>query len=120
MTAIKPRLRSIGHKLHPSFRAKVSQPIKRAEAFYLSAEWRAFIDALVIERFGRREDARCEDPECKYPERRGIRVFGDHIRERKDGGAPFDRSNILCRCGSCHTRKTAAERGRRLGLTAGG
>ncbi len=115
--AMKPRLRNIGHKLHPSIRAKVSQPLKRAEAFYLSPQWRAFMDALVIERFGSRAEARCEDPECLYPERRGIRIFGDHIHERKDGGAPLDKRNVLCRCGSCHTRKTAAERARRLGLT---
>jgi len=40
-------------------------------------------------------------------------LFGDHIRELSDGGAPLDRANILLRGAACHGRKTAAERKRR-------
>lgn len=115
------KLRTIGQqKLRPSARTKVRLPEKKAEPFYLSPEWRALMEAIIVERFGDRAHARCEDPECRTPHRRGIRIFGDHIRERKDGGALLDKGNILCRCGSCHTRKTASERAKRLQGQGGG
>lgn len=97
---VNDKLRTIGHKLRPSRAIKVEQPAKKADSFYLSPEWRTFMDALIIERFGSRANARCEDPECKQPRRRGIRIFGDHVKELKDGGAPLDKRNVLCRCGS--------------------
>src|SRR5260370_1112521 len=104
------KLRSIGQKLGPPRSFKVKQSPKVAQGFYLSPEWRGMVDQIIVERFGSRERARCEDPECKQPQRRGIRVFGDHIKELKDGGAPLDKRNVLCRCGSCHSRKTLASR----------
>lgn len=111
------KLQTKRERLRPSTRVKIRTPQKKAEPFYLSAEWRALMDRIIAERFGGRDKARCEDPACKMPWRRGIRIFGDHIKEAKDGGALLDPSNILCRCGSCHTRKTAEARGQRLGLT---
>ncbi len=110
---MKASLRTIGQKIRASSHVKVKLPEKRAEGFYTSVEWRSLMDAIIQERFGSRDRARCEDLECRTPHRRGIRVFGDHIVERKDGGAPLDKRNILCRCGSCHTRKTGAERAKR-------
>jgi 5-methylcytosine-specific restriction enzyme A len=107
------KLRTIGRKVAPSIRAKVTVPKKTAAPFYLSPEWRALMDQIIIERFGDRAHARCQDPECKTPHRTGIRIFGDHIKERKDGGALLDKRNILCRCGACHTRKTGEERAAR-------
>ena len=88
-------------------RSAVPTP-KTAEPIYASreyAEWRR----VVINR----ARAACQDPSCKYPNRSGIRLFADHVIELKDGGAPFDPSNGLARCGSCHTIKTVAERNRR-------
>lgn len=41
-------------------------------------------------------------------------MFADHVVEVKDGGAKLDPANGQCLCGSCHTRKTAAARKRRL------
>jgi 5-methylcytosine-specific restriction protein A len=108
------KLRTIGHKLRPSTRIKVALPAKQVESFYTSPEWRALMDAIIAQRFGDRAHARCEDPLCKQPNRRGIRVFGDHVVERKDGGDDLDPRNVLCRCGSCHTRKTAEQRAIRL------
>lgn len=88
---------------------RIAKPAAKAtDPFYLSAAWRKLVDRIVAQR-GRR----CEDPACRSPWRTGIRVFADHIVELKDGGAPLDEGNILLRCGSCHTRKTAAERRRR-------
>lgn len=82
----------------------VRLPPKTADAFYLSPEWRALMTRLIKER-GRR----CE--ECG---RTGTRIFGDHKIELKDGGAPLDEHNVLLRCGSCHTKKTASARAVRL------
>lgn len=84
-------------------------PPKTAEPIYTTreyAEWRR----IVISR----AHGCCQDPSCKYPNRHGIRLFADHVIELKDGGAPFDPSNGLARCGSCHTIKTVAERNKRI------
>jgi hypothetical protein len=82
---------------------------KAASRFYLSRAWRALVAEIILER-----GARCEDPTCRFPDRAGIRLFGDHIIELADGGAPHDKANIMLRCGSCHTRKTNVERAKRM------
>lgn len=88
---------------------KLKPPDKVADSFYLSPEWRALIRHIIQVR-GRR----CEDPDCKTVNRgAGQRIFGDHIIERKDGGAELDQHNVLLRCAPCHGIKTAAERGKR-------
>ena len=98
---------------------KVRQPEKRAVPFYLSPEWRGLVDREMERRFGGRAKARCQDPECRSPWRRGIRLFGDHVVELKDGGAALDPNNIVFRCGACHSRKTAEARAVRFGLREG-
>jgi hypothetical protein len=106
------KLISRGQKLGPPRRAKLTVPAKVVDPFYQSAEWRALMASIIEER-----GARCEDPDHEPGRPRvGIRIFGDHIVERRDGGEPLDRRNILLRCGSCHSRKTAAERARRYGM----
>ncbi|TIV00211.1 MAG: HNH endonuclease [Mesorhizobium sp.] len=83
---------------------------KTADAFYLSPEWRKLMAEIIAER-GRR----CEDPQCDgRTHRPGMRVFGDHVVELRDGGAPLDKRNIMLRCGASHTRKTLAERAKRM------
>jgi 5-methylcytosine-specific restriction enzyme A len=42
------------------------------------------------------------------------RLFADHIKELRDGGAPFDPANGQCLCGAHHTRKTALARAARM------
>lgn len=64
---------------------------------------------IIIAERGRR----CE--ECG---RENCLIFGDHIRELPDGGEPFDRANVLLRCGSCHTIKTMVERAKRTARRA--
>lgn len=71
------------------------------------------MDQIIVERFRDRAHAKCQDPDCRTPHRIGIRIFGDHIKELKDGGAPLDKRNVLCRCGSCHTRVTLERRAKR-------
>ncbi len=85
-------------------------PPKTANPFYLTSEWRALVAAIIKER-----GAKCEDSTCRFPGRIGIRVFGDHIIELQDGGAPLDKANVMLRCGACHTRKTNSERAKRMG-----
>ena len=84
-------------------------PPKTSEPIYQTAEYATW-RAAVISRAG----GRCQDQRCAFPHRRGNRLFADHVIELKDGGAPFDVNNGLARCGSCHTRKTAEERAKRM------
>ncbi len=88
---------------------------KEAAPIYQTSEYERW-RAAVIARAG----GRCQDRKCKDPLRTGIRLFADHIVELKDGGAPFDVSNGLARCGSCHSRKTAIERVHRQRRLGGG
>jgi 5-methylcytosine-specific restriction enzyme A len=101
LTTLRPRVAMASQRLTP--RPKTAAPV------YSSAEWRTLITSIIQAR-GRR----CEDPACKTPGRTGIRVFGDHIVELQDGGALLDPSNVMLRCGSCHTTKTNAERAKRM------
>lgn len=77
---------------------------KIADPFYLSPEWRALVARLIADR-GRR---------CQECGRMRCRIFGDHIHERKDGGAELEPANIKLLCGSCHTRKTLERRADRM------
>jgi 5-methylcytosine-specific restriction enzyme A len=79
---------------------------KKADPFYLSPEWKALMRDIIKQR-GRRCEDEQHDPSKP---REGMRVYGDHVIEIKDGGALLDPNNILCRCGPCHGRKTAAAR----------
>lgn len=97
--------------LHDSRACK--PPAKTADPFYLSADWRALIGHLLKQR-GRR----CEQCGRTRGERGAIRIFGDHVVELRDGGAPLDPRNIRLLCGSCHTTKTAAARARRMAWRA--
>lgn len=90
---------------------RVRVPEKRADPFYLSPEWRALLAEIIAER-GRA----CEDPECEDPARCAAgRIYGDHIVEKRDGGALLDKANIMLRGAPCHGRKTAAARAARRG-----
>jgi 5-methylcytosine-specific restriction enzyme A len=82
---------------------------KTADPFYRTSEWRALVAEIILER-----GARCADPSCRFPNRAGIRLIGDHIIELADGGASLDKANVMLRCGSCHTRKTNIERAKRM------
>lgn len=101
MRQLKPRLRLADTRT-------VKPAPKRADDFYLTPEWRDFRDDLLKQR-GRR----CQDPRCGDPHAPGMR-YGDHVKERADGGADFDPANILFRCAPCHGRKTDSERAARI------
>lgn len=73
----------------------IKSPPKIAEGFYQSREWRVLMATLKRQRGGW-----CERCGSKH------RIAGDHIVERKDGGADLDPSNIELLCQACHNAKT--------------
>lgn len=88
----------------------IKPPSTTTNPFYLSPEWRTLIARLIRQR-GRA----CE--ECgrtQEEDGRPVRIYGDHIRELRDGGAPLDPINIRLLDATCHNKKTAAERAKRL------
>lgn len=112
------RLRILKTKLQASDRFKLRLPAKEVAPFYQSAEWRTFIASVIAERspgLMARRGHLCEDRECRARHWPSMRIFGDHIVELQDGGAPLDKGNIMLRCGASHSRKTAEERRRRAG-----
>lgn len=110
-------LRSLPSRIKPAQQSRVTQQPKRAEAFYVSPEWRALKADVIAER-GRR----CEG--CgKTTEDDGspVSLILDHVIERRDGGANLDKTNLKLLCvraggngqphsdgklGGCHARKT--------------
>ena len=96
LKTLRPRLSTLPPRLKP--------PPKTVAPFYLSPEWRALMAAIIKAR-GRR---------CQECGRTNCRIFGDHVVELCDSGAPLDPSNILLRCGSCHSAKTARVRAERM------
>lgn len=104
------KLRTLGHKLRPPARTgSVTVRPKQAAAFYLSPEWKALMASIIRTRGRRCEDTK-HDPKLQ---RQGVRVYGDHVIEIRDGGALLDPKNILLRCATCHGRKTAEARAAR-------
>lgn len=96
----------IGPLVQPIDTRSALPPPKEADPFYATAAYRQW-QAIVIER----AQGCCQDPQCKHPHRRGIRLFADHVQERRDRpDLELDPANGLARCGSCHTRKTHEQR----------
>lgn len=87
--------------------AKIRPPIKRADAFYESAQWRALAKAIKSQR-----GYVCEDCACDGRGREWL-IHADHVVEIRDGGAALDPLNIRLRCQGCHNGKTAREAMRR-------
>ena len=106
------KLRAFGPRLSAIETRRVIPPAKTADPFYRSPEWQALLGRLIRER-GRRCEDQQHDPAQSRTDRR---IYGDHIVELKDGGAPLDPANILLRCAPCHGRKTAAARAARFGV----
>lgn len=84
---------------------------KQVDPFYLSAEHRAWREHVIA-----RAGARCEAIEngvrCSKASP-AHRMFANHIKERRDGGADLDPSNGECLCGRHHTIVTARARAAR-------
>lgn len=89
----------------------VKPPAKTADAELLTPEHRQWAEAIK-----RRAGYQCEatDNGIRCNVKAPARLFSDHIKERRDGGAALDLANGQCLCGRHHTAKTAAERARRM------
>lgn len=98
------RLKCLQPLVAPSTHRTARVPEKQAEPFYLSVEWRDLVAAVIRER-GRR---------CEKCGRTDGRVYVDHIIELKDGGAALDRSNLQVLDATCHGKKTAQVRNKRM------
>jgi 5-methylcytosine-specific restriction protein A len=109
MARANVKLRTAGNRVRTADTRRVQPPAKTADPFYLSPAWRGLMEEIKLER-----GHHCEDPHCTTPRARQTPLYGDHIIELRDGGAPLDKTNVMLRCASCHTRKTAAERAKRL------
>lgn len=95
------KLKSMGSRIG-SLAPRVRAAPKVAESFYTSPEWRSLI--AKIKRARGNFCQRCGSTH---------RVIGDHIIERKDGGADLDENNIELLCFTHHQQKTAQARKRR-------
>lgn len=98
------RLRAVGSPLRTLDLTTARPAPKRADPIYHSPEYQRW-RAIVIERAGGR---------CQVCGRSDGRLYADHIREIKDGGAPFDPANGQALCHAHHQAKTAAERAKRM------
>jgi 5-methylcytosine-specific restriction protein A len=83
--------------------------LKTAAPIYQTGQYREWRAAVIARSSGHCQDKACADP------MRSTRLFCDHVIELKDNGRPFDVENGVALCGSCHSRKTLAERARRMG-----
>lgn len=90
---------------------EVTRSTKRADAFYVSPEWKAFRNALIKSR-----GWRCEHPRCQTPRGPWKQIYGHHIVEIADGGAKLDPVNVQLCCGVCHGRVTREAKAMRAGL----
>jgi 5-methylcytosine-specific restriction endonuclease McrA len=95
-------LKAIPSKVKPARQTR-SAPLPSeggvGRSFYQTKEWADFRSAIVKER-GRR----CEKCGAIGP------VVADHIQEVRDGGALYERRNIMLMCLPCHNSKTAESR----------
>jgi hypothetical protein len=98
LTGRKPRLAA-----RP---ARLAAAPKKALPFYLKPEWRALVARLIVMR-GRK---------CEKCGAEGVRIYGDHVVELKDGGAELDANNVELLCSPCHGKKTARAKVERAGL----
>lgn len=88
----------------------VRPPAPKTNSFYLTPEWRGLVAALIARR-GRR----CQRCGKTHDESGGpVTIYGDHMVELRDGGAPLDPRNVQLMCGACHNRKTVEERAKRM------
>jgi 5-methylcytosine-specific restriction endonuclease McrA len=99
-----PRLTTHPGKVATLDTRTVKPPPKQADPFYLSPAWRTLV-AAITEARGHR---------CELCGRTRVRLYADHVLELADGGEPLDAGNLQLVCGSCHGKKTAAHRARRM------
>jgi 5-methylcytosine-specific restriction enzyme A len=103
LSTLRPRVAMAPQRLAPR--------AKQVDAYYSTPEHRAWRLA-VCKRAGWRCEAIENGVRCEASAARGDRMFSDHVRERRDGGA--DQGEGKCLCGSHHSTKTNQERDKRM------
>ena len=103
-----PKVKTMASRVIKLDTSTAPLPPKESDPFYLSREWRA-----LVAKIKRQRGEACEDRNCKGPHTPGQRIYADHIVEIQDGGAKLDARNVLLRCASSHSLKTARERNKR-------
>jgi hypothetical protein len=105
MRKLAPAIRTFEHR-------RIKPEAKTVDPFYLTPEYQAWREKVISKAGGRCEaverDARCRKAQPRH------RMFADHIKEVRDGGARFDPTNGQCLCGRHHTLKTTEARAARL------
>lgn len=99
----RPRLQYAEPRLKAIDTRRLKLPPKQADPYYSSMKHRVWRDTVIARANGA----------CETCGRTDVMLYADHIKELRDGGDPFDVSNGSALCGSCHTKKTLAERGKR-------
>lgn len=112
-----PKLGTLRPRIGTLDTRSLKPPLKEADADLSTPEYQAW-RAKVIARAGSRCQAIHNGLRCTKA-RPEHRMYADHIKERRDGGALYDAANGQCLCGAHHTAKTIAERKRRA-LTSHG
>ena len=110
------KLRTLAPRIGRIDTRVVAPEPKAVDPFYLSPEYQRWRAAVVVRAGGQCEAVeggrRCAKAQPHH------RMFADHIRERRDGGADLDPSNGQCLCGRHHTLKTTAARASRMATPA--
>ena len=107
LSTLPPRIKALDSRtVKPPPRTFASRKAAEPEAmaFYGSTAWQQFRAQIIAERGYR----------CERDGSTPSRVYVDHIKELKDGGAPLDPANVEVLCPSCHGKKTVQARIARL------
>lgn len=114
------RLRNLPPRV-PTHSPQIAERLpKYVDPFYGSGAWRKLVTELIMRRGRFCEACGKAREDGGFP----VRLIGDHIVERRDGGAELDPANVRLLCaaaggngkphadgtrGGCHPRKTARE-----------
>ena len=102
LTMLRPRVATADTR-------RVKPPPKQTDPYYGTAEHKAWAGDVK-----QRAGGVCQDPEHEGP-RLVCKGVADHIKERRDRpDLQLDPKNGIYRCWPCHTRKTYAERAKRM------
>lgn len=106
------KLKSLSPRVATVETRKVVPPPKRADPELRSPQHQRFRE-VVLKRAGYRCQWVEDGVRCTRSEANGDRLIADHMRERADGGAPFDPDNGQCLCVQHNTLKGVQARAAR-------
>ena len=89
--------------------APITRDEKKSDPHYGQSAHIRWRDAVLA-----RAGHKCEGLNCQ---RVGVRLYADHIVERRDGGPDYLLENGMALCAVCHSTKTNAAKRKRGGFT---